>query len=265
MSEPGSRMSRRSRKNGGGSGHDSTGMMRWLLTYADLITLLMVFFVVLYSMSQVDQVKYQQLALSLNQILHGQSGNSMLDVSVVAANPPQMMPHAADNSLMRQHEDVELFGLAREIVEWAEEEGIENQVALSLEGRGLVVGISDGILFDEASAVLRPEAREIIRKFVPLLMENDHQIEVIGSTDDQPLRSPIYPTAWELSTARATQVVRYLVSLGISPTRLIATGLGEWHPRYPNDSDENRAKNRRVDIVILRNSVSIYQHVESDR
>jgi chemotaxis protein MotB len=226
----------------GGGGHDGAGSMRWLLTYADLITLLMVFFVVLYSMSRVDQAKYLALALSLRSSFTAEkSGDAVIQTSIAPADVPDMLPQQRELQDLRQKLYAEL-----------KRAGVADQVDLTQTNRGLDIGFSEEAAFFEAGrARLLPRFVDVLHRLAPALASVPNSIEVDGSTDDLPLHSPKYTDSWQLSSRRATNVVEELILLGIDPHRVSAVAFGEYHPRYPNDNLADREKNRRVDIVIL--------------
>lgn len=251
---------------GHGGGHDGAGSMRWLLTYADLITLLMVFFIVLYSISQMDKAKYIQLAQALQaSFLRSNVSNSLLEVSPTPVDSEAKLPHAAANSLegtrgpdpaqARQAEGLRLQEVGRLVQKELQAAGLAGKVTVTLEEQGLVVSFPELIFFEKGYADLKPASRAILHRIAPVLAKIPNDLSVEGHTDDLPINTFRYPSNWELSVARAVVVARYLVEQeGLPPTRLSATGYGEWRPRFPNDTEENRAKNRRVDLVILRTS-----------
>lgn len=230
--------------------------MRWLLTYADLITLLMVFFIVMYSLSQLDQAKYAALAQALRTtLLTGTVGNSAIEMNTFPGEPgiELLEEGLGDNAV--ETESLEKVGMV--LARWVAAAGLEGQVNVTMQPRGLVVSFTDAIFFDLGSAVLHPESKRLLDELAPILASLPNDIAVEGHTDDLPIQNAQYPTNWELSTRRATNVVRYLTEeAGMDPTRFSATGYGEWHPRYPNDSIENRQRNRRVDIVLLREAAA---------
>lgn len=229
----------------GDSGHDNTGAMRWLLTYADLITLLMVFFVVMYAISNVDAAKYKALAHSL-----GEAFSRFAPAQQSSALSPAVSDAGASSGIL-DGQTLEQF--ASNISEYVQEKGLQSEVRVRLEERGLAISLVGSVMFDLGRAEIRSEGLQIIDKVADYLANTKNYVSVEGSTDDLPVNTYMYPTNWELSVHRAVNVVRYLVEKrGLSPARFIASGYGEFRPLYPNDSEQNRAKNRRVDIVILR-------------
>ena len=255
-------MARRRKAHGGGHGNTE----RWLLTYADLITLLMVFFVVMFAMSRADSVKLSRLAASLQRAFNvgvlegtvptatdGELGAEDASAVVEAVGLPQeartdfeQIRQALAEALtaLRQHREAQ----------GAEGLGALNgqniQVGLSREG--IVVSFSGSLLFDSGRAEIKPQAAGLLATLGEELAKRPNPVRVEGHTDNVPIDSPRYPTNWELSVARAVAVARYLTEqLGVGPQRVSAAGYGEYRPVASNETREGRARNRRVDIVIL--------------
>ena len=250
---------------------------RWLITYADMITLLMVLFIVLFAIGQTDLRKFAQLRDSLNNSLGGKGGNPVfkggagpltgslniapkdkLGVQEVAAQQAQQAQEALQQQ--QQHQDAiqkqdRSFDAAKqEIQQSLDKAGLGSTVQFHKETRGLVVSVvSDRVLFDLGSADLRPEGVQVLNGMAPALVNLPNAITIEGHTDNRPISSPLYPTNWELSTARATSVLRYLVTKSVPGNRLAAAGYADQKPIAPNDTDTHRAENRRVEVVILSN------------
>ena len=216
---------------------------RWLLTYCDLITLLLAFFVVMYSMSQVDAKKFGSMSIHLRSILTGQMG--------VLKDAPAIAGKAEFGNIAEaQPIDLHLFG--ETITRAVKDKGLQKKIALAMDERGLVVHVMDSGFFELGKSNLTVEAQSMLDDLVPHLLRIPNPIRVEGHTDNAPIKTTLYPSNWELSAARATSVVRYLVEKhDISPLRVSATGYGEFRPIAPNDSSANKAKNRRIDLVIL--------------
>ncbi len=226
---------------------------RWLITYSDLITLLLIFFVVMYSLSSINARKFKALAVSLAHAMGG--GRSVLTDTGPSLAPGVSPPGLEQEEQMAKEmaENAGLEEIKQELERFIAENGLTGRVSVSLEERGVVLSFQEVALFPLGSAELTPEARETVRKLGPILNKVPNYLRVEGHTDDLPINTERFPSNWELSVARATSVVQEMTGrLGIAPHRLSATGYGEYRPRAPNDSVENRQKNRRVDIVILR-------------
>mgnify|MGYP005848075447 CR=1 FL=1 len=236
---------------------------RWLITYADLITLLLIFFVVLYTFSNVDAKKFAGIAMSLSQALGGGAGMvvSGQGPSVVSGSPVSKDTIETKVNLSKEAiENLQLQKIKEQIEKYAKAQGLAAKVAARIEERGVVVSIQDTALFSLGSADLTPQARKIVRKVGQILLTTDNYIRVEGHTCDLPIHTARFPSNWELSTARATSVVQELLrTVNFPPQRLSASGYGEYRPVVPNTSETNRQQNRRVDFVVLR---SRYKEVE---
>ena len=234
---------RRRRKNNL-SDHDNTE--RWLLTYADMITLLLAFFIVMYSMSQIDAKKFGKMAEALNGVLKG--GNSIIE-------------RYGEQQEKSGHGILKLGSLKmiqKQINERFDKLGREGEVETEITERGLVVHIVESALFRVSSATLEPRAMQVLDLIYDRIRETPNHIRIEGHTDDRPIQTAAYPSNWELSSARATEVVRYFINNhDMTPDKISALGYGEFRPVKPNNSIENRAKNRRVDIVILTMELSL--------
>jgi chemotaxis protein MotB len=236
---------------------------RWLITYADMITLLMVLFIVLFSMSQVDLAKYAKLKQSLSSgfgksVLEG--GDGALDGAAAPAAVPSLAPSATDPQLAVATERAALGRARDELVGALAGAGLGDIVSLRVEERGLVVSVAaDRVLFDPGQAALRPEGRAVMDRVAPALLRLPNHVSVEGHTDDVPI-SGTYPSNWELSTARASSVLRELIDRnGFAPDRMSAAGYADQRAVSPNTTPAGRAANRRVEIVVLAEAAPIAQ------
>ena len=258
---------------------------RWLLTYSDLITLLMIFFVVLYSMSKVDAERFAAVAESLNKALGGgtpakiemavsPAGTSLFQTGTPSSkttvpgkgsdqnNTTYTDPAAsASNKNSAQGnvdtENMTIEGIKAKLDKFASDNGIQTKLVSSIEERGLVVSIQETLLFASGSADITTRAHEILEKITTVLAVAPNQIKVEGHTDNLPISTPQFPSNWELSVIRATNVVQILQRNGITPNRLSATGYGEYRPISSNDTEASRGKNRRIDLIILRSKYDL--------
>jgi chemotaxis protein MotB len=238
----------RKHKAGHDGGHENAE--RWLLTYADLITLLMVFFVVLYSMSQADSTKFKRISAALQQafnvdVLQGQAASSIDDG---AGKPTQPIDDLISDAQVPQ-----VARLKNKIEAVLEGAAQTPEVTVGVDREGIVIRLSGSYLFDSGRAELKPNAFGVLSAVASELRLLPNDIRVDGHTDSTPLvDSPRYPTNWELSAARALAVTRYFTeSDGVMAGRLVAAGYGEFRPIALNDTREHRALNRRVEIHLL--------------
>lgn len=243
------------RRRGHGGGHSSHE--RWLLTYADMITLLLALFIVMFAMSSLDVKKYtvlaKVLASSFNPVTNGSPS--------VLSQSQDPLDHIGSQPIMdggnpEYKELLKDMGAIRDRI--TQHNGVEASkgVSMSITERGLVVSLANSSFFEAGDATLRPEAYKTLRTIAGNLAFEKRNIMVEGHTDNTPIRTSRFPSNWELSTSRATTVVRTLITdFHLSPKRLSAAGYGEYYPVASNATEEGRAKNRRVDIVILRSDL----------
>jgi chemotaxis protein MotB len=218
---------------------ETAGMMRWLLTYADMITLMLALFIILFAMSTISRVKVQQFAKSVS---------AGFD-NVWTVNQP---PNGGANGEQSFEASSSIPAIQRELEKYVKENHLEQQVQVRSQNRGLTVTLlSDRTFYDSGSAEIRPEALKIIDGLAPILKRSGNSIAVEGFTDDVPIDTAQYKSNWELSAARATNVLERLQADGVAGPRMSEAGYGEYHPRNANQSDADKQQNRRVDIVLL--------------
>lgn len=218
---------------------DRSGPDRWLLSYADLMTLLCALFAVLYA-AGLDVTHLRSVAASLQSVFAFQ-GPVGSPVQPVVVEPP--LPSASPEQIETTR-DVIVRELAPAIA--------ARRVEIIDDTRGIVMSLPEAVTFASGSAEVTPEAHDLIVQIGEMLRPMVHEVAVEGHTDNVPIRTARYRSNWELSTARACAVVQILVEeAGVDPRRLGAAGYSEFRPRTSNDSEINRARNRRVDIVVF--------------
>jgi chemotaxis protein MotB len=231
---------------------------RWLITYADLITLLMVFFVVMWSISRADAAKFASVAQSLS-VAFGTPKGSVIPMPATGTSrsskqAPKEATKASDSRRGGSDgQKTALQEVAKKIEDMIREKGLQDMISLdgSADGRKLTIRLRDSVLFDRGGAVLTTEAQDLIVRLGDVLKNIGMRVRVSGHTDDIPIRSGAYDSNWQLSTARSTAVIQHLIErVGFPPQLLSASGNAEYYPIVPNDSAENRAKNRRVEFEI---------------
>jgi|DewCreStandDraft_4_1066084.scaffolds.fasta_scaffold00712_42 chemotaxis protein MotB len=232
---------------GEGGELETAGLMRWLLTYADMLTLLFALFVILYSISAVDVEKLRALAMALGNAFGVKGHISVLQTGATTDTKPIIM----------EQSQVQLTTLKERVQKWILQQKLEREVKIRFNERGLVISLmTDKILFRSGYADLLPRTQRILSDIAELLKETTNPLVIEGHTDDVAITSPVikrkYNDNWDLSTARAVNVLKYLIRKGISPDRLSAAGYSSYKPLVPNIDDITRAKNRRIDIVILK-------------
>lgn len=232
---------------------------RWLLTYSDLITLLMILFVIMYAMSSVDKTKYQQLASSLSSSLGGGSG--VTNVANTGGSTTNVIGNAdnviIDTAAVSQAEQNKLEGLKKEVDTYLDKNKLSGSASANIQERGLVISISDTLIFDSGSADLKAAYESRLIEIGKMLTTINNYIVVEGNTDNVPITTHAFKDNWDLASERANNVMRVLLDKsGVQPIRISARSNGEYRPVVANDSDAGRARNRRVDIVILDNKYS---------
>jgi chemotaxis protein MotB len=228
----------------------------WLLTYADMITLVLTFFILLYTMSTLDVIKFSQVVAAVKGSLGVMDGGRTLD-AVNENELGQLEGEILQLLKELENEDEAIKQAVLELETLLEAENIQDAIYIVVDERGINIRFLDYILFDLGVAELKPEARPLLDKIVNILTELNREIKVEGHTCDLPIRTGQFPSNWELSTRRATTVLRYLEGKGLPGEFLSAVGYGEYRPLVPNTSELNRRQNRRVDIVILREKIKL--------
>ncbi len=232
--------------------HEEHHDERWLVSYADFITLLMVLFVVLYSMSQVNVEKYKILATSMrsafalggpSQVVDSQINQSG-GTSEDGTSKPIVVPGIPEGPT--QSEEV-----AGQLTAMLSSQNLGNQVSVQTNIEGVLISLSERLIFKNDQAELPVEALKVLDTIVEMLRPINNKVRLVGHTNNTPSTNPIYPTNWELSLARAASVAKYLISSGVAPERLIISGQSEYAPVFPNDTEQHKDLNARVEIVII--------------
>lgn len=231
------------------------GAPAWMTTYGDMVTLVLTFFVLLFAMSTIDTKKWEAIAMSF-------SGNRIvaiepLDPDLASKQLTEMVitPRPVSRPANNQDENVEQFNeLFERIQSYIEDNGLDYQLGVSLSDNVIVLRVKDSALFDSGSSDIRSDAIEILNRVADLFDEysdNLSGIKIEGHTDNVPIHTAKYNSNWELSVARASSVVQFLLrNTVIPPAKYELAGYGEYHPIAGNDTEDGKAKNRRVDFVI---------------
>lgn len=239
---------------------------RWLVSYADFITLLFAFFVVMYGVSSVNEHKYQELTSALGTAFSGAPGNSEFrtpppntDVGAdrmpsKAADSPSLIQSLAISRLRKEKQRQEQENITAIVTNLNQSLGGLTQngkINISKNARGVRIDIADGLLFTPGSALIKAEAQPAITDISSVLAGNQYTIQVEGHTDNKPISNTQFQSNWELSSLRATSVVKQMIEAGIDAKRLSAIGYSDTQPVAENDSEEGRSRNRRVSIIVL--------------
>lgn len=260
-------MAGRRRKRGGHGGGEHENSERWLLTYADMITLLTAFFIMLYAMSVMNQTKFQQLAISVRSGFGGNLTNQGKTLTpgggttpgrpslIVNNSPPKETPiFPVPPKSKEEKRDIQALDSAYSVMRaYIIKHKLQDVMQVVRNERGVVVTVmTDKTLFALGQADLRPEERGLLDKVAEVVNTVPNQVRIEGHTDNLPIHTARFPSNWELSVMRATTVLRYFESRRVPSGRLEASGHADQRPLVPNDSAANQARNRRVEIVILR-------------
>jgi len=228
---------------------------RWLVSYADFITLLFAFFVVMYSTAQVDKRKVGKLAQAI-QVAFAQLGPFPTSPT---ANPETLAPVAPPDTnqppppASNLAENVDLAALHKELEQALAAEIARGEVALRNQAGDLIISLREVGFFDSGSAEIKATSQPAFSRMASLLGQHNYQIRIEGHTDNVPIHNSKYASNWELSTARSTEMIQLLITkYGFVPQRLSAAGYAEFHPIASNGTEPGRAQNRRVDVVVLR-------------
>jgi chemotaxis protein MotB len=242
----------RKRKRVFDSDHEEHIDESWLIPYADLLTLLLALFIVLYAASTVDKEKYQSIMESFQSELTG----TKIDKEQAGLSPtlPSPRPEVGLPEKEEKTNDAELNVLRQQLESYIKDNSLQDMVSLAETEKGIEVSLKDVVLFDSGRADLKERSYQTLNGLVGLINTVPNPISIEGHTDNVPAHNTVYNSNWELSAARAASVLHYFESKQIQANRMQFSGYGEYQPLYPNDSDENRQSNRRVTIVILRNS-----------
>ena len=273
---------RRRRRNDGGGGHDGPDE-RWLLTYSDMITLLMALFIVMWSISSVNISRFDQLKASLraafsghilpqnDSILSGQTAPFQqpgTPISPIQPGAQPTNPANIPNLSVQLHNDIakaaaaqdlqNLRRIRRQVEAYAKEHGFAGHIHTFIDERGLVIRLlTDDVLFDSGEATLKSPSLPLLAKIANLITHGGvtNPVRVEGNTDSVPISTAEFRSNWELSTARANAVLEFLLAHHLRPGRLAVAGYADQRPVKTNATPEGRAANRRVDLVVLRRAV----------
>jgi len=242
---------------------------RWLVSYADYVTLLFAFFTAMYAISQVDAKKLATFAASVQSALNNKVTVQQMkeeSVSVLDGKAALFAPIASDPTGDLARERARMESLKDELDKRLQKSRFKKSMNIIADKRGVTITIKDTILFDSGSAIIRPEVLPALSEIASVIKKVGNQIRVEGHTDNTPISNDTFRSNWELSTARATSIIQYfLTSSRFAPQQLSAAGYAEYRPVKPNDTPENRAANRRVDIVVLNSQMETCEPASSSQ
>ncbi|WBW95420.1 flagellar motor protein MotB [Oceanirhabdus sp. W0125-5] len=223
----------------------------WLATYGDMVTLLLTFFVMLYSMSSIDAMKFKSISSALQTVMKGQGGKSIMEYNMNNGDLPiagKLVPNSSKES---NREQIDMINNMKDLIA---ENNLDGIIDVKEDSRGFIFELKDKILFESGKSNLKSASLPALDTITDFIKELPNDIIIEGHTDNVPINNSKYKDNWELSAARAYTVNNYFTKIkGLDPTRFYPTFLGDNHPLVNNDTEENRAKNRRVNILIKRN------------
>ena len=225
---------------------------RWLVSYADFMTLLFAFFVVMYALSTVNEGKYRILSDSMATAFRNVPINAASPLAVVVVPPIAPKPAAAVKApdAVKQQQREKMRSVAKDILAVMAPLIEQGKVRVLETSRGVSIEINDSVLFSPGQALLQPALVKAMRAIAEVLAPTDFPITIEGHTDNVPINTPQFPSNWELSAVRATTVLRLFADSGVAGERLTAIGYADTRPVEPNVLADGRARNRRVTILI---------------
>lgn len=229
----------------------------WLVPYADILTLLLALFIVLFASADANAAKFTQMAQSLSAAFSGSpsvfDNNQAITPEVDASKPDQSKDTAKEQAYLR--ESVQLAEVKREIDKYMQKNNLAGDLTTILTDDGLMIRIKDSALFNSGSAELRPESLVIGNEVAKILSVLSQQIVISGHTDNIPIRTREFPSNWELSSMRAINFMKFLLTReNMKPERFSAIGYGEYRPMVDNNTPDGHSKNRRVEVLIMRSN-----------
>ncbi len=238
---------------------------RWLVSYADFITLLFAVFVVLYAMGQSDKKKVEEVMQSIQASFGmANAGANASKINVLTSKSINIMPAIKPELSIvpagktgrgqgkTRAEEKDFRQIKASLEAYLVKQGAQNKVSLNITRRGLVVSLKEAGFFDSGQAHIKPEAYDLINTIAEAMTQYNNPLRVEGHTDNVPISNSQFPSNWELSTARAVNGLKYLIKhFDVDPNKISATGYAEFRPIADNATAEGRAKNRRVDLVML--------------
>lgn len=240
--------------------YDHENHDRWLISYADFITLLFAFFVVMYAISAVNENKYRVLASSLGDAFGKAPAGSEVQPSLPAAS--SLPRESVRASPKVQEEQAHMTKMASTLLDVMAPLVKEGKVRVTQSRRGVSIEINANVLFEPGRAELQPGSLTVLRAVADRLRNEPFNLEITGHTDLLPISNSVFASNWELSAVRATSVVRLLAANGIAPERMLAIGREASKPIAPNNTPEGRARNRRVELMILSGLPDVVEEIQ---
>lgn len=237
--------------------HDEHMDESWLVPYADILTLLLALFIVLFASADANKTKFDALAQSLSAAFSGSPSvfdNNRTIAPEIDASKPNQSNNEGGKEQAHLRETVQLLEVKKVLDQYIQNNNLVGDLTTALTEDGLMIRIKDSALFPSGSADLRPDSQRFGTEIAAMLSTLSQQIVISGHTDNVPINTREFPSNWELSSKRAINFMKFLLSQGnLKPERFSAIGYGEYRPMASNDTVENHSKNRRVEVLIMRN------------
>ncbi|WP_019639964.1 flagellar motor protein MotB [Paenibacillus fonticola] len=243
--------------------HEEHADESWLIPYADLMTLLLALFIVLYGMSSTDAKKFEEMSQAFNSVLTGGVGvldQNSFNSNTKNFNSDNLIPKDSSDGMLKKRDELmrkeqqSLEALKKRLDNYIKENGLTTQLNTQLNHSALMITISDNALFSSGEADVKPESRKLAKALSTMLEQfPDYEVVVSGHTDNVPISTSEFPSNWDLSSGRALNFMKILLlNDKLDPKKFSSTGQGEYHPVASNNTSEGRAKNRRVEVSIIR-------------
>lgn len=237
--------------------NEDAGAPAWVVSYSDMVTLLLTFFVLMFAIGETEQEKFQRVVVSLRDAL---KGTTNLEHDVYTGNQDSQYQIVSTET---SPDEIELLAAVKQEMEkiisdlqkLIETNSMEGQITAEMTPRGAIISISNVAVFPIGKAQLTDLGRHTIQDITRILQAFPYHVKVEGHTDNTPINTDEFPSNWELSTRRASEIVRFLIDKGISPTQLSAEGFAEFHPVATNFTAAGRSQNRRVELVISQDDI----------
>lgn len=237
--------------------HEEHADETWLVPYSDILTLLLALFIVLFASSQVDQQKLNQMQQSFSTAFNTGSPSLLDNMQSVQQNQESTPPSPSDQQVREKaftQETAQLAEVKRQIDKYIQDNGLTGELQTILTDEGLMIRIKENALFPSGSAAMLPESRRFGTEIAKMLLPLSQKVVVSGHTDNIPINTYDFPSNWDLSAKRAVNFMKFLLAQEkLQPDRFSAIGYGEYRPLSANENEESRAKNRRVEVMVVRN------------
>jgi chemotaxis protein MotB len=243
---------------------------RWLLTYSDMITLLVAFFIMLYAMSVTNKAKFNSMAVSVRAGFGNSTTNMPSILQGMGPGAPRLAPQINKSTPTTDTKTANSAGgtsshvrdssaLSQQLRKVIEKEKLSSHVEVRVDERGVIVSVlADKYTFESGSADLKSEVKPVLDKIASVIQQSGNIIRVEGHTDNLPISNERFPSNWQLSAVRASNIICYLIAAdAVNPDRINSVGYADTHPLFPNDTEEHRAKNRRVEIVFVTTQTTV--------